>query len=503
MNFETLSKKIMGALHIRPVVGGLEVSDSILRFVIWNGRAWETFALRLPPNLISSGKIIDYSQFVAALQQLHDQITRGHKKKIVNVVVSLSSVNVYSQVFSLPVIEGENLEKAIQLNIQMVSPAESSQTYSGWQMLGEDQQAVRLEILSSFINREVVDEICRALKDSHFTVHSIESRALSLTRLIRDRQVGFDRTASYLALSLDSSGLEFLVIRRGQLYFHYFNSWQDLYGAEKQISKSAFEAAVIRNLHQVLNFYNSHWTEPLAGIFISSTALRDDIVRIIHENFNLIQLELQLDMPSQVNPDWFVCVGSGLRGISPQKQDQEISLLGLSAREEYLRSQLLSFLSFWSLLIPVSFSVLILVLIGTNIFFAQTEKRLKAEASYGNDQVQEIRELQSKVDNFNNIVQKISSVEVAESRAVLINHLHDIVAKNRIDVQRLKYNLPDLNVSMAGVAPTEEDLSAFSAAMNANPEFKQGFDIPVTQVKKESDGLHFSASFTWQPSAAP
>ncbi|MEK7212680.1 MAG: hypothetical protein AAB686_03305, partial [Patescibacteria group bacterium] len=160
MNLPNLSHKLSSLLRISPLVGGLEISDSVLRFTRFDGERWQVAALRLPPGLIEEGNIRNHGQVVEALRALRAQILGSSRSpKKINVVLSLSSVSIYSQVFSLPVIEGENLEKAIQLNVQMVSPAESAQTYSGWQRVGEDQQTVRLEILSAFIKKAVVDEL--------------------------------------------------------------------------------------------------------------------------------------------------------------------------------------------------------------------------------------------------------------------------------------------------------------------------------------------------------
>jgi hypothetical protein len=501
MDGKKIYDKVLNLLRVRPPIGGLEISDSTLRFAIWDGSAWTTKALRLPPNLVQGGKIMNYPQFVQLLRDFHADIAGG-KNKLVNVVVSLSSVNVYSQVFSLPVIEGENLEKAIQLNIQMVSPAQSSETYSGWQLVGEDQQAVRLEILSSFINRVVVDEILKALREAKFVVHSVESRALSLTRLIRQLAAGFDKSKSYFALSLDSSGLEFVVIRRSQLYFHYFNSWRDLYGSEKQISKAAFEAAVIRNLHQVLNFYNSHWSEPLEGIFISSTALHDDLVRILRDNFQMNILELQLSLNPPINPDWYVCLGSGLRPTTPQKEDQEISLLGISAQEEFLRSQSLLFLNFWSIMFPIAMSLMFLVLAGANWFLANTEARLKSEVSFGTpEQVAEIQHLQDRVTEFNRVVQMIQDSSVKSSRIKLVSRLQEMAAKHNVALLRVNYQAPGFSVTLSGKAPSEGELGAFVEELKGWNELSN-VDLQLNQVKEELDGFTFSVPFVWTPSSA-
>lgn len=498
MAFGTLVGKILSALKVRSTIAGLEISDAVLRFASFNGKEWQLAGLRLPPGIIEGGHVKDPAQFIEALRALRRQIigsTRDRRK--ISVAVSLSSVNIYSQVFSLPMIEGENLEKAIQLNIQMVSPAQSSETYAGWQFVGRDQKTLRLEILSAFIHRSIVDALRKPLHEAGFLVHSIESRALSLTRLLREATAGFDREQSYLALSIDSSGLEFLVIRKGNLYFQYFNSWRDIQGEERQISQSVFEAVIVKNLQQVLNFYNTHWTEPIAGIFLSASGLRDSTAEIIAQNFPLRILDFQLTVPQRISLDWFVALGSGFRNFLSRREDRDISLLGISAQEEFRRHQLSGFFAFWRTLVPVSLSLLLSAFIASDVFLRQTEESLKTKSlvTMSSEQTQEVAELQKQAKEFNRLTTLIAKAELAgRDIATFLNKVGAGMRTNGVTLRQFSFQGWEAPVLLSGLADSEEQILKFKKTLDENAEL-QSVTLPFSEIKPSGQGLSFSMSF--------
>jgi hypothetical protein len=502
MKLAVLKDKILSILKVRESIAGLEISDSVLRFASFDGKNWQLCGLRLPPGLIENGEIKDYAGFIEALRALRQQIfaSRDRGRKI-NAAVSLSSVNVYSQVFSLPMIEGENLEKAIQLNVQMVSPAESSETYAGWQMVGQDQKSLRLEILSAFISRSIVDKTKKALKEAGFMIHSIESRAMSLTRLLREAAVGFDREQSYIVLSLDSSGLEFLIIRKANLYFQYFNSWRDIQGEERQISREAFEAVLVKNFHQVLSFYNSHWPEPLGGVFLSASNLQEEIGRIASKNFQLKILGLQLNISQLVNPDWFVALGSGLRNFTPHRKDQDISLLGISAQEEFRRHQLIQFVAFWRVLVPVSLSILLITFLIAHIFLARINQSLVKQSliAMSSEQAGEIANLKKQAEEFNYLITLISKAEQSSpDKFAIADRLAGIMRQNGLTLREFYFQGGGAPVLLRGWAPSEAQILKFKKTLDADSEF-QSVNLPFSEIKPSDQGLSFSISLTIAP----
>lgn len=500
--FRTYLEKVLAALRVRTFIGGMEVSDVALRFVYFDGEAWRMSGMRLEPGVIESGKIKKYDQLVATLKTLKSKVfgQRGVKRKI-NVIVSLGSINIYSQVFSLPIIEGENLDKAIKLNVQMVSPMETSQAYSGWQLVGKDQESLRLEILSAFIDRSTVDETSRAFWDAGFLIVVMEPRALALARVLREEGEGFDMRSAYIMVGLDNSGLDFLIIRRGQLYFEYFIPWRDVMDDKGQISMPTFEAIITRSLHQVMNFYSQHWPEPISEVVLSTIAFSKETTKIINDNFTLTVRELKLRTVEGVSQEWFIALGCGLRGLKPRSKDKDISLLDVGAEEEFRRERLITFTDFWRLLTPVSLGFLLALFLLADLFLIQTHQSLESQSLFGlgSKRAKENQALQAQAADFNRSVAMIKSVQDATFlQGKFLEKIRALMASSGLTLNKLTFRSPGFPVSLSGLAGSEDQIVSFKKALEEDPAFGD-VDLPLSGIRSGPGGPSFSMTFQLQP----
>lgn len=481
------------------MIGGLEVADTALRFVVWDGKTFQMTGLKLPPGVVVGGQLKDREHFIAALKMLHAQILGKRKHRIkINAIISLSSIGIYTQVFTLPFIEGESLEKAVQLNIQMISPLDFSEAYSGWQFANKDADKVRLEILSAFANKGVIDEFSGALQESGFLVVAVESRALSLTRLLKEAGAGFDPERSEVVMSVDGSGLDFLIIRHGQLHFDYFNSWRDIQGEAKEIPPDIFRASVIRNLHQVLNFYNSHWQEPLDEIILTTTGFHDEVVKIIQENFSLKIRDFELSTSQTVAPDWFVALGSAVRGLIPRRSDKEISLLGVDAQEEFGREQVLGFLRFWQVMMPAAVAIFLIAFMSVYFSLSKISENLDLDVTSSNrgEQAKEMKGIESQIADFNRAVNLITGVENATTlKTPILQKIAAYSSQTGITIARVYYQAANSPVTIAGSARSPDDLLAFKKLLDGETIIKNVL-LPPSAVQVSPQGATFSMTFS-------
>src|SRR3989344_444650 len=140
-------------LNPAPLIGGLEISDLVLRFArMENGRLKQA-SIQLPPGIMAGGKVADRGKLLAALNGLHQQI--DPMKKAVHVVLLIPTNNVYTQAFNMPLVADKNVDEAARLNLQMISPADLKSSYYGYQMIGETKQG-QLEALGAFANSQIV-----------------------------------------------------------------------------------------------------------------------------------------------------------------------------------------------------------------------------------------------------------------------------------------------------------------------------------------------------------
>jgi Tfp pilus assembly PilM family ATPase len=506
MDLKSISEKILKILRIRASIGGLEISDSSLRYAIFLDDRWLTTSLRLPPGLMENNQIKDKEQFSAALKDFGAQIKDLTKiRSKINVMVSLSSINIYSQVFNLPVLsKEEEMEKAIQLNIQMISPGESSQNYSSWQILNKKTSGMRFEILSVFINKQVVNEIISALKKAEFFPLAIESRSLSIARLIRQAASGINLGKVYLAMLIDSSGIDLITLENGYPYFEYFNSWRQLQGEERQITFENFQASIVRNFEQVLNFYSTHFNKNIDGVILATTGLKEEVKDIIQKNFPFQPKELVLPGGENIDSNWYIVLGCALRGMSSlAKKENEINLLGLDIQEEFQKQQLINFLNFWRVLLPATLAVLLVAVIGAKIFAGQIGASLVEQQNslhISPAQLQNMNALTAQVNQFNQSVSLIKNIQkTTVLKSPLLQKLNTLAQKDNITLTSLVYQGAGVPVNLGGGAGQQEQIIAFKQDLQNDPAFSS-VNLPLSSIQISSHGFVFSLTFIFNGS---
>ncbi|MCR4328141.1 MAG: hypothetical protein NUV53_01350 [Patescibacteria group bacterium] len=493
--------RTLALLRAKPAIGGLEISDTAIRFASYDGDVWKFISAKIPPGLMEMNRIKNRDEFIKLVKNFRAQILgeeQARRKAKINVVVSLSSISIYSQVFGLPIVRGENLEKAVQLNIQMVSPVEVKEAYSGWQLVGEDKDTFRLEVLSAFIDRKVVDDMTQVLEEGGFTPVAIESRALAIARLARKKGSRIDITKPYIIIHLDSAGLDFLIIRNGQLYFEYFHSWKDVQNEKQQITQDAFEALLTRSLYQVFNFYSQHWPDPVRDVLISAVALQEQVEKVISKNFGLSAQPLVFEGSDKITPEWFVALGSGMRGLIPRREDKDISLLGVGAQERFRQEQIMDFISFWRVTIPIVVSILLITFVSADMFLINLRRSLESQAVFQlkQSEVREIETLRGQAERFNRTVAMIQTAQKSiRPKEPLFEKMADLFTQYEITINRINFQGGDVPVSLSGEAPTESSILDLKKALDADSEISS-VQLPLTDIKKSSGkGFSFSLSF--------
>ncbi len=493
-------QKIFKVVGAKAVISGLEISDLFVRFAHFDGKRWDLKQQKLEGGVVENGVIKNYPAFIESLRALQGQILgKQNSKRRVNVIVSLSSANVYSQIFGLPIMSGENLEKAIDLNLQALSPEDASQSYSSWQIVGRDKATVRIDVLGGFVSHAVIDELSRALNEAGFFTVAIEFKALSLARLLKGELAGFDEKKSYIVVNLDSAGLDLLVVRHGELYFEYFNSWRDIQGEEREISSAVFKAAVSRNLSQVLNFYGQHWPDALNEIVVSTGALNEEVAKGVRENFSMVVRDFKLKISEPINSEWFVAMGSALRASVPRTNDGEINFLSFEAQEEFHKERFLVFAEFWRVLFPVSLALLLVVFLVGDLFLIRMRRSIEAnpllQGSAGD--YEEIQKLEAQIQKFN---RSVALIRIARDQAVfktpVIQKLDVLAKENKITIDSLSFGNSGVPAVLIGQTDSEEQIRLFKKALEGDGAF-QNVNLPLEKIQPlSSRGFAFSLSFT-------
>jgi len=498
--FGTFYQKLLAVLHIRAATAGLEVGDRVIRLVHYDGKEWQMNAVRLEAGVMESGRIMDRPALVAALTSLKTSMGAKEKNKKTNVSVVLSSVAMYTQVFGLPAVQGQNFDDAVQLNLQMASPLEAKDSHSGWQVVGKDERLARTDVLSAFVDRTVVDEMVDALFEAGFLAMALEPKSLALTRVLRMKGAGVDSAQSYLVIDIDNNGTDFLIVRNGALHFEYTTQWKDLMDDKGEISTDRFATALAASLRQVLNFYDQHWKEPIAAIILSAVALKEEAEKILAERSPVPVVSLTLVMGQPISSEWLVALGGSLRGNEFSAKEREINLLGEDSKDRFREEQLIRFMRFWSAIVPSALAVLVLTYVGADIFLSRTRTTIESLSSLTppTGQMAEIGMLQAQATTFNQEVAMLHAVESMQAPTYpVLAAVADAAAANGVTVNHLTFSSFTAPIQLNGQAVAEDHVVNFKAALANDPRITN-VNLPLTAVQTQGNTVNFSMSFTFK-----
>jgi Tfp pilus assembly PilM family ATPase/Tfp pilus assembly protein PilN len=491
--FSSIIKK----LSSQPAVGGLEISDSAIRFLHIKGEKITKASLRLPPGIILNGKINDRQNFLSALKTLYSQLIKSGSGSRIHTIVCLPAPIVFSQSFNIPQIERREVEEAAELNLRMVSPISPEKSYSDWQLIGEDLN--QINILGAFVENVVVDDYDRCLRECGFLPVAFEFPALSLTRLIKDLGPTIDAEKSYLIISISTEGLNLLILRNGQLYFSHFIFWRTLQGEKRQIIFSDFKEILSQEVQKIVNFLSVNYKESFEGVIVITSALEKEIGEIIKKEFDLNIIPLQLKRyAAEVSAMWFTAFGSALRGLLPRRQDTYISLTAHNVIEEYYHGQTLSFIALWRNVLAVSLLVLLITFSGVDIFLIQIKRSIDNQLSSltSRSQAQELSQLQQKANTFNQLVGLVSNAKNSIPEwSPFFQQLNGLAGSEVVYDKIIVPSLGSL-VTIQGRATSEQAVISFKNSLISQPNFEK-VNLPLTSIHPTPDRkVTFQISFS-------
>jgi uncharacterized membrane-anchored protein YhcB (DUF1043 family) len=499
-------KNLLKLLGVKPKLGGLEISPNFLRYIEIRDKEIFLKSVRLPQGTIVNNEIKNYDAFLEALNYLHAQIFSGkQKEKDLNVSVCLNLNNFYTQVFSLPFVNKQNLKEGLSLNIQMVAPQSLDKLYASHQIIYEDLNSRRVDVLSVFINKNIVNDIIKALFDSKFVLKTIEPYSTAIIRSLKKLCANFDPSKNYLIVSLNDVGVLILISRNSNLYFEYYLSWEEIIGDKKNILWSELEKKIIYNVNQVINFYNSKFTENLEGVVVVSRVFLEEIKNAIKSNFNLKVFSPDLSILSGVDPSWLGALGAQIRSQIPLRKDDEINLTGFELEDEFMHRQIIQFFEVWRLGLGIFLGILVLVMFGFNLFLTQYLNSLKNEQQeiLAKDNVKEIETLRGKIENFNNLTSMVKKIESSyTSRYFILNKISQKLNENNIELINLSFDDDKKSVFISAKSINEENIINFKKSLETD-SFFSSVDLPLQNIKTDNQGKTFSVSFSVNLSKTP
>ena len=283
-------KKLLNILNPQPQINALEITDVDLKICFFKGEEPFFYSIKLEAGVVSDGKIVERDKLINALKELKKQIPSGRKKRNY-VIVNISDSNIYTQLFNLPPAVGANMEEAIRLNLQMLSPIDFANVYSDWQILKNNKKdGAEMDILGAFIQKEIIDDFDDSLKAVGFMPIAIESGGLALGRLAKEGAANIGADSHFIIFLVGVNGLGFNLVKNGDIYFNHFISWQSIYKDQRQVSFDSFKDVIIEEIKRVMGFYATHWGGQVSELYLITYGLKDEIIELINKNFSFKRL---------------------------------------------------------------------------------------------------------------------------------------------------------------------------------------------------------------------
>lgn len=499
----TFINQLLKFLRIKGISGGLEISDTALRFSTQSGNSWLFFSEKIAPGVMVDGRIMNPASFKEALERLRDQIIGKRKRDVqIQTIVSLVSAHAHMQTFSLPMLEGDELEKAIELNLQIGSPVGKEYSYAGWHIIGKDEKASKLEVLGSFIERGIVDAMIAPLREAGFSVGAIEPYPLSLVRAAREFGKGFDASRSNLLLEVRSNGIYYIITRNGELHFSYLIQWKEIKGDAMEIPWDVFAGALRENTRKVVAFHGSHWSGNIETAWVISDAnFFEGIAKLLGE-FGLSAKPLQF--ADDMEGEWLGALGSATRSRKSLRLDNGLSLLGTTAKEEFRRQQVLRFMSFWRITFPACLLILLCFSYVTKYLVAKTmnDAELQSNVISSSAENQELRGLMARAESFNSLVRAVGEVSKSSRRnAPTLDSINSFFAANGVAISYLSVD-ENGSVFLKGKTASEEKIMLLVEAMR-NAGIYSSVNLPLNEISTNDQGSFFSISFKIISSETP
>jgi hypothetical protein len=479
-------------LSSKPRVGGLFITNGGVEYVL-SGKEPKAFAIKFPEGIVRDGRVQKIPEFTTAVKKLFELADTEHKKRPLQVVVSLPAADVYTQAFSVPNIDREKLEESAGLNLQMLSPVSKNDAYMSAEVIGETPD--KYDLLGAFIEKKIVDNFRTGLLGAGFYPIAFEFPALSLTRLMK-QSIMTDEHPS-LVMHVSGDGVDFFIVKNGTLHFDYFRSWQSIQGSETAIQKNLFISTIVTETQKVSNFVMSRFKEKLARVYLITPAFQPEIVEALNGQLGITPVPLSIPA-TKLAAAWYVPLGASLREFNNPSFDG-VNLNNASASDIFFEEHSLSFLLFWRrLTVLVGIFFLATFLIAYSFLGEQLAGlRVQLENSRSQTNARELSELKEKAVEFNGIVAELAqNPRKIEEWAIVLSEIDRIAKQTNVTVDRLSITSFSAPVAMTARAPDNTATLAFKNALSARPGFSQ-VDVPLLSIRELEDRtVGFSVFFT-------
>ena len=472
------------------ISGGLSVSDSAIRYIRFNeeGVIEEKASLRLPAGAISGGRIIKNEIVIGALNALRRKINIPASQKI-EVIFSLESDSIYSQLFVLPQLQEPLLAEAAELNVQVISPIDIKTAYYSYQIVGDLSKTALggYDLLGAFIKSSLADDWINACKTAGFLPVAVEFQTLSIARAVTElAQIRED--GMIMTVIVASEGISFIIIKNSNLYFDHFYPWKFVQEGDKPISIEKLKQTILTETNKVANFAMTKFSGSLSSIRISAEGVSEEIITALKEQYPTIPVTGIAIQGKKAPTLWLAALGAAKRGLLLRSEDTMISLTSEQVIEEYRNNQIIAMINLWRKITAVVLCFFLVIFSLSNLFLRQvlldTDQQLLRDLLP--EEEREFNIFREKANEFNSLISLIKSARALE------NHIYPFVSTilllgEDIRITRFAFRSIDVPIEIRGSAPSSAAAIQFQRRLSEDPNITE-LQLPLADLVTTPDG---------------
>lgn len=467
-------------------ISALEISDTNLRALRLGRRGNNLIVNRVAQvgleGGIITGGVVNNPEKLA--QVLRNFLRANHFSES-RWIISLPTQPVFTGYKTFPNLSPEALDEAVEINLGSILPGKQEEISWGWQEIEPQQQIVGKEVMISSIAQKDLAGYIAAFSKTGIVPIAIEPKSLSIARVL-------GKLSNTLVLFLDGLNLTSVISSGG---FPRFGRSFQIAADEKEQFKS-----LISEIRRVINYYlTEQKQEKIEKVILDGEAATKELADSLTKALNL-EVVLARDLFKIANQSLpsLALFGAGLRAQLPPDQDNNLSLLPVSAKEAGMEKRTLLFYGGLSNLIVITIVLFLLLFFGTWGFFEYLDRQATSQLeSIGSNQT----------DNNSQVSEIIKTIQEINPTLTLEGSLEDQIGDwspilssieafrpAGVTITSLENAKDNLSITIIGAAQSREGLVSFRDILS-NQDFAESVQMPTSNFG-ENQNINFTLILT-------
>lgn len=452
----------------------------------------------LPKGIIEEGILKKPEQLKSFFNSLKNKL--WGKEKNVWVVLSLPSVNFFTNILNLPELEEERFNEAIVFNTQMIAPLPMEESYFDWEDWGLSGEDGNKEIFVALGIQKQIEPYIEILKKVGFNIVAIEPLALSLARFNYEF---IEKEKPILVIDLRPEGIEFIITEGKKLIFFDFDSWHEIFGKDipSKITTDLLKKHMGVEIPMLLNFYSLKRKKIIEQfVFLGfNTQLVNVLIRWIQVQYQLTPIQIKLPpYLAKASRDWFGVIGTALRGLISRNEDTIVSLAPVGTERDYQQNHLLRIISLWSkVIITVGLVMVFLLGLIDNTFFRDIQGQYYQVVAKPLDPKTREKEsnLVKQANEFNHLITKFIQIQKYEvDWEEKLGLIFKEAGSSTVNIKRILVSAaPANNITIQGEASKKSLIVDFKDALDKSNLFSD-ISLPLSALVDTPGGVTFNLS---------